>query len=98
MNTFEQRPATVEKIILTCCILHNLLRNRCPRLNVNLVDQEHPETHNVIPGAWRREPNLVNLEVLSGNTSSNAGKAARDYMMEYVNSDAGKVDWQERMI
>ena len=83
---------------MACCILHNLLRSRYPRLNVSLVDTENPDTHNVTPGAWRREPALANLEVVRGNTATNAGKAARDYLRAYFNSDAGRVEWQDRMI
>ena len=83
---------------MACCVLHNLLRSRYPRLTVSLVDTENPETHTVNPGAWRREPPLVNLEVARGNTATNAGKAARDYLRAYFMSDAGRVLWQDRMI
>ena len=83
---------------MACCILHNLLRSRFPRLSVNLMDVENADTHEVTPGTWRREPALANLEVAAGNTATNAGKAARDYLCAYVNSEAGSVEWQDRMI
>ena len=52
-------PAKVEKIVLACCALHNFLRVKAGTTYVNPVaDHEDPETHEVIPGAWRNDPHI----------------------------------------
>lgn len=93
-----QTPDRVKTIVLACCILHNLIRDRT-RI-IGDFDREDPDTHEVIPGAWRNEPQMSPLVVQGwrGNTASKAGKALRDYMVEYFNSEAGRVPWQDRMV
>ena len=50
------------------CLL--FLRMRQPSLDANALDQEHPETHDIIPGAWRDNANLPDMEhVYRGNVS-----------------------------
>ena len=83
---------------MTCCILHNFLRTMYPQADHNVADHENPVNHDVIPGAWRQEQGLTNLQILQGNTSTRAGKSQRDYLTAYVNSDVGRVPWQDDMI
>ena len=54
LRTMNQKPETCRKIILTCVILHNLIRLRYPATHNNLMDSED-QNQNVIPGAWRND-------------------------------------------
>ena len=95
-----QKTKNVEAIVLTACVLHNILRTRFPRAIINLEDREDPETHDIIPGAWRDDAclHMTGLEVLRGNTSMQAAKVVRDYQREYHSSEVGSVSWQDAMI
>lgn len=93
-----QRPETVERIVLACCVLHNMLRTLNPRLTNHLVDYEDPATHQVQPGTWRDDEALTALQAMRGNTAARAAKGQRVYMRTYYNSAAGSVPWQDRMI
>ena len=97
LTTMQQRPKTVETIVMACCILHNLLRTRYGRLNPNLADRENAQTHDLIPGAWRQDVRLARLALPGGNTSTRAAKEQRDYIKAYFNT-VGRVDWQDEMI
>lgn len=84
---------------MACCVLHNLMRVRRPSEQNNIVDREDTETCEVVPGAWRQEPdNLVGLEALRGNTTTKTAKEQREYLKEYYNSEVGRVPWQDKMI
>ena len=48
MTTMRPAPETVNKIVITCCCLHNLMRMRYPGLQNADCDQENPN-HQVIP-------------------------------------------------
>ena len=74
------------------------MRIRYPGLQQSLLDREDPETMEVIPGAWREDQQLPNLETLHGNNTTRAAKAQRDYLKCYYNSPAGRVEWQDAMI
>ena len=99
LTTMPQSPDRVCTITLACCVLHNLLRVRYPTAQVNAVDQENADIHEIIPGAWRE--NAANLpdmgHVFRGNTNR-AAKEMRQYLVSYVNSAAGSVPWQQDKI
>ena len=79
-------------------MLHNLLRLKYPTAEVNAVDQENADTHEIIPGAWRENANLPDMgDVYRGN-SNRATKEMRQYLVNYVNSEAGSVPWQQDKI
>ena len=91
-------PETVKKIVIACCVLHNLLSVRNPRQLAAQADHENPETHEITKAAWREERRrLEALEALQGNTATKAGKEHRDYLTSYYNT-IGAVPWQDRMI
>ena len=96
-----QSPDRVCTITLACCVLHNLLRQKYPTAQVNAVDQENADIHAIIPGAWgawRENANLPDMgDVYRGNTNR-AGKEMRQYLVNYVNSEAGSVPWQQDKI
>ena len=98
LKTFQQKPQNVETIVMACCVLHNLLRINYPSAQNQVVDQEDPETHQIVPGAWRDQRTLTALEVLKGNNTTTPAKAQRDYLCSYYNSDVGKVPWQDNMV
>ena len=83
--------------MLAACSLHNYLRTKYPSFTNNLLDQEDEETHDVIPGAWRADANLLSLPHLRGNTAYAAAKRQRETLCQYVNGP-GSVSWQDRMI
>ena len=96
----QKKPERVETIVMAACTLHNLIINRRGMRRHGDADREDPETHQVIPGNWRTEPQMPDLgqAPLRGNTATKAAKDLREYLVEYFNSPAGSVPWQDRMI
>ena len=78
LGTLKQSPDNVELIILSCVCLHNLMRITYPGDQNILLDHEN-EDHEIIPGAWRDEANLEDLQVQRGNYQSRAAKEQRLY-------------------
>lgn len=98
LTTMQHRPATVRLITMTCCILHNLMRIRYPRLQNNVADRE-ANNGNLVPGAWREDRNMEDCEnVRAPNVDHAAGKRIRNIYTHWVNSPAGSVPWQLDMI
>ena len=97
LGTMKQTPKTVTIIVKAACCLHNLMRLRYPALQQNLVDQEAPN-HQVIAGAWRNDRPMPGLHHSGGNRATRMAKDQRHYLMQYLNSDAGSVPWQNDMI
>jgi hypothetical protein len=84
---------------MACVCLHNLLHLQNPaEQNANLDKED--DNHNIIPGAWREERELVGLEArgLRGNVATREAREQRLYLMNYYNFPVGAVDWQQRMI
>lgn len=98
LSPMQLSPNRAEIVVLACCALHNLLRIEHPSAILNMADREDPVTHNCIPGVWRNMDTLHDLDVMRGNNATKAAKAQRDYLCAYVNSDIGKVAWQDRMV
>ena len=99
MLTTTQRhsPEAVTLVTITCCVLHNIMRDRYPLMQVPMFDREDQD-HNLIPGAWSTgyEMHVINWN-LSGNTSKKRAKGQRDLLKLYY-SDIGSVPWQDHMI
>jgi hypothetical protein len=68
---------------------------KLPSYTNSLLDQEHDETHEVIPGEWQRDGILQSVGPLRGNTSLVAAKRQRDHLCDYVNG-TGAVPWQAK--
>ena len=84
--------------MIACCCLHNLMRVRYPTLQNSLVDQEDPETHELVPGTWRDEATLgQELSRLEARKCPLRATELRHYLVEYLNNE-GSVEWQEKMI
>lgn len=98
MNTMQHKTSNVRLIVTTCILLHNLMRMRHPRLQNNLLDYED-DRHNVIDGAWRTGLQMDDCRVATGpNRDNREGKKLRNLIRHWCNSDAGSVEWQDRMI
>ena len=98
LSTLQQKPETVKSIVLATVCLHNLMRIRYPGVQNALVDREG-EDHQVVPGAWRDEQVLVEVDNVRGPTSeTRRGKRQRILLKHFVNSEAGAVPWQRDMI
>ena len=91
-------PEVVREVTRACCILHNMMRIRYPGLQNAALDLED-EDHKMIPGAWREDAHLENLQMIHGpNIDTLNAKKQRVVLSEYYNSPAGSVPWQDRMI
>ena len=95
-------PEKVEVITLTCCILHNYLRNKSHVYSsTESADHEDPITHEVRPGEWRKEGQGTGMQRLGRQGSNNyttSAKQIRENLCTYYNSRAGAIPWQDNMI
>lgn len=99
LTAMGHAPSTSRLIVKTCVILHNLMRIRYPALQNQQLDCENPINRDLIPGEWRRGPNLQDtVNVAANNIDSKRGKMQRNLIKHWVNSPAGSVAWQDRMI
>ncbi len=97
LTTMGLRPQHVQHIVHACVCLHNIMRARYPGQQNALLDVED-EDHNIIPGAWRQEGMLEELQRIGGNRMTREAKRQREYLKHYYVSPAGRVPWQERML
>ncbi len=97
----RQDPATMVDIVLSSCVLHNILRKECPSIHNNLVDVEDAE-HNIIPGQWRQgqqlEDDMFRPQARENPNVTKEAQAQRDYLKAYFMSGIGKVSWQDKMV
>lgn len=99
LTTIPLHPDRVTTVTMACCVLHNILRQQNAHLDAPLEDHEDPVTHEVTQGAWREGAVLADMgQIYQGRNASNHAKQQRRYLIEYVNSEAGSVPWQEDMI
>ncbi len=97
-TTMAAQPEQVRQITLACCVLHNLMRIRYPSQQNAALDKED-EDHNIVPGAWRQQAELHDLEDERGsNIDTIKAKNQRKVLTQYYNSIVGSVPWQEDMI
>jgi len=99
LHTLPLATDRVIKITHACSVLHNFLRLRNPTVDVATLDQEDPQhNHEIIPGSWRQDAQLPDMELLYRGNTSRAAKEQRNYLMEYVNSPVGSVPWQDGLL
>ena len=100
MTSMQQGPETVKLIVKTCLVLHNLMRMRYPAMQNQQLDRpEGPNREQVELGAWRNDRNM--LDTITENAATRASREAkmlRNLLTHWVNSPAGSVTWQDRMI
>ena len=94
LSTMRQEPETVTTIAMAAMCLHNLMRMRYPTLQNATLDREN-EDHHIIPGAWREEGSLTDMEeVVGGNRETRQARQQRMLMKHYFSSSVGSVPWQ----
>ena len=99
LTTMEHDQSTVKLIVKACIILHNIMRKRYPGLQNQLLDRPENVTHDLVPGAWREGLHMEDTQTATGpNTATKKGKTQRNLFKHWVNSPAGAVPWQDRMI
>ena len=87
------KPEHAILVTYACVVLHNLLIDRRqPQYLTHVARQHRP---NAVHTNWREAASLLNLQQRRGNSGTEAGKAVRDYMKDYVNGDMGRVEWQD---
>jgi len=98
MKGKPSRSMTCRKIIVTCVILHNLIRLRFPATQNNLMDLED-QNQDVIPWAWRNDRVLLDVyHERARYIGTQEERQIRRYLSHYFNSKAGSVPWQDKMI
>ena len=101
LTTMLHDAPTVRLVVTACVILHNLMRTRYPRMQNRLMDIERPDGV-MIPGAWRVGRNLEDCRAdgiqAPNRDGSRVPKAQRNLLMEWCNSPAGSVPWQDNML
>ena len=91
LTCLQQKPQNGFNVAEACFTqVHNLLRIRRPRLQANEVDHEN-EQGNLVPGARRANVQLTDTEPGAGGRPNLEGKVRRNYLMDYYNSDVGRV-------
>ncbi|XP_060780515.1 putative nuclease HARBI1 [Neoarius graeffei] len=99
LGTMQHKPETVKLIVKTCLVLHNLMRVRYPTLQNQQLDQPEGPEEDFVPGAWRDGFNMEDTQVVAGpNTVTKEAKKQRNLIKHWVNSSAGTLDWQDRMV
>ena len=97
MTPMSITPERAETVVLAACSLHNYLRAKLPAYTNALLDREDDQTHQITPGAWRRDKTMDGLKKLPGNTAMLLAKRQRETICEFVNG-VGAVPWQDRMV
>jgi hypothetical protein len=104
LTTMQQNPEIVRQILHAGICLHNFIRIRLVRDNVqDLAPGVRPdaedEEHNIIPGAWREHAHLEPIDARhQGLRELEAAKIQRQTLLAYFNSPAGAVPWQEERV
>ena len=97
LTTLEVQAEKAISISKACLTLQNLL---CDRYGVapHEIDEED-ENNEVVPGAWRMDAVMQEVENNLRAPRANAGgQALRTILRHYFNSDAGSVPWQLRIL
>ena len=97
LMTMQLHPDNIKLVTVCACVLHNPILIRYQHAFPE-VDHQDPETHDLIPGVWRNDRNLLGLRPLTGHHAQKDAKQQLDYLSHYYMSSAGAVPWQERII
>ena len=88
----------VANIILTCCVLHNLLRHRNPHIDIRYIDREDRAQRHILPGDWRQHGQLRDNDIAHAQRAADDANVTRRYMIDYVNTPHEAVPWQNDII
>ncbi len=72
------------------------MRIRYPGVQNNLVDREGPDMQ-LIPGAWRDEGVMRDIDNVQGGNVATKAQEQRVYLKHYYNT-VDSVSWQNEMI
>ena len=90
---------TVNVIVKACIVLHSLMRMRYHEIQNQQLDRAENMNRDFIPGAWRQEGNLLDINTVAGhNTFTKKGKKQRNLLEHWDNSEASAVPRLDRMI
>ena len=91
LTTIELPPATVREVVLTCVVLHNILRSQYQSQHGG----QEPGDDDAVPGDCR----LIGGAAGGGPDRNPAreAKRQRDYLQDYFNNE-GAVAWQDGRI
>ena len=94
----QVQPENASTITKACMVLHNIMRQRYPRIQNEELDEERVGV--IVPGSWRNAGVLLDCqrEATNGARSTRGGRELRQYLMHYVNSPGGVVPWQDAAI
>jgi len=97
LTTLQTTHANARKITKACLVLHNMIRDRFPRLQNAELDDDIGG--NFVPGAWRNAGELAEMEEAArAPRATRDGKMLRVYLENYCCSEAGSVPWQDAAI
>lgn len=90
-------PKKVQKIVLACVILHNMLLRETgdEYIEPGILDEENLATGTISEGLWRQDMQLLELKRVPRRPSDEV-KDNRDNFMQYFNHE-GVVPWQRLM-
>ena len=93
------KPDNAEKVTIAACILHNMLRTRKIG-STSVGDYINQQTNDVVDGLWRGDERFGNdlPPRNSGRNGTDYALKQRELLRDYMNSEAGSVSWQEKMI
>ena len=85
LSTMQQVLTTAPTTVEACVCLHNFIHLWNQDIqNIHMNDED--PTHNHIPGSWRQDANLLELDVpQGGNRDTIIAKRQRDYLRAYFN-------------
>lgn len=89
LTSLPQRPERVQQLVMACCCLHNLIRRSFPHHAGQAAELTSCPGNDPLPNMG---------PPLAGNRGTNEAKAQRLSLLEYFNSPAGSVAWQESSI
>lgn len=98
LNSMMLEPVNVKKVVMACCILHNILRRNASTARSYIltdVDSENVNTGELIEGNWRSRPNqMTELEESRiNNRSTNEAINIRTNLTNFFNNE-GAVPFQ----
>ncbi len=91
----EQNPKIIESIVSACCCLHNLCHIHYP--GIPALDR-NDANHAVIPGEWRDNTDLTELQRFRGNVGTRVARRQILYPKKYYSSEVGAVPCQNDMV
>ena len=94
MTSMSLKEETAEKVVLSCCVLHNFLIKHQPQAYLRQVCKEHTVLDPTDQTKWASPVAMTNLQNLKGNNDTTDGKLVRSYLADYY-MNAYQLNWQQ---